>query len=91
MGTLTLDRGPLAYGVRFSFHIVHASFVLDFWSIWPDKTDLIDAKNRLLRFFGKDTRPYRAKKFAKYPLENKLYHGVRSCWPASQSPAPAFL
>ena len=56
------------------FHIVHASFFLDFWSIWPDKTDLIDAKNRLLRFFGKDA-PL-PNKFAKYPLENKLYHGV---------------
>ena len=56
------------------FHIVHASFFLDFWSIWPDKTDLIDAKNRLLRFFGKDA-PLPSK-FAKYPLENKLYHGV---------------
>jgi cytochrome b subunit of formate dehydrogenase len=56
------------------FHIVHASFFLDFWSIWPDKTDLIDSKNRLLRFFGKDA-PLPSK-FAKYPLENKLYHGV---------------
>jgi cytochrome b subunit of formate dehydrogenase len=56
------------------FHIVHASFFLDFWSIWPDKTDLIDAENRLLRFFGKDA-PLPSK-FAKYPLENKLYHGV---------------
>jgi len=36
------------------FHVVHSTFFLDFWSIWPDKTDLIDAKNRTLRFFGKD-------------------------------------
>jgi len=56
------------------FHIVHASFFLDFWSIWPDKTDWIDARNRVLRFFGKDA-PLPSK-FAKYPLENKLYHGV---------------
>lgn len=56
------------------FHIVHASFVLDFWSIWPDKTDIRDAVRRVLRFFGKPAPP--AARFAKYPLENKLYHGV---------------
>ena len=56
------------------FHIVHASFFLDFWSIWPDKTDLRDAMNRMRRFFGKDAPS--PSKFAKYPLENKLYHGV---------------
>jgi cytochrome b subunit of formate dehydrogenase len=56
------------------FHIVHASFFLDFWSIWPDKTDLRDAMNRTRRFFGKGA-PLPSR-FAKYPLENKLYHGV---------------
>jgi cytochrome b subunit of formate dehydrogenase len=56
------------------FHVVHATFFMDFWSIWPDKTDLRDAMNRARRFFGKDAPlPDR---FAKYPLENKLYHGV---------------
>src|SRR5579862_1450630 len=56
------------------FHIVHASFFMDFWSIWPDRADLEDARNRLLSFFGKPAPLPR--KFAKYPLENKLYHGV---------------
>ena len=56
------------------FHIVHASFWLDFWSIWPDKTDVQDAQRRLRRFFGLSAPPPR--KFAKYPLENKLFHGV---------------
>jgi cytochrome b subunit of formate dehydrogenase len=56
------------------FHVIHATFFLDFWSIWPDRTDLNDARNRTLRFFGKDA-PLPSK-FAKYPLENKLYHGV---------------
>lgn len=60
--------------VSILFHIVHASFVLDFWSIWPDKTDIRDAMRRVLRFFGKPAPP--AARFAKYPLENKLYHGV---------------
>ena len=56
------------------FHIVHATFYLDFWSIWPDRADLEDARKRLQRFMGKSTALPR--KFAKYPLENKLYHGV---------------
>ena len=54
------------------FHVIHASFVLDFWSIWPDKIDLQDAFRRTLRFAGRSAPPPR--KFAKYPLENKLYH-----------------
>ncbi|MGH9546887.1 MAG: cytochrome b/b6 domain-containing protein, partial [Terriglobales bacterium] len=56
------------------FHVIHASFFLDFWSIWPDKADLEDAWKRVQRFMGKSAAPPR--KFAKYPLENKLYHGV---------------
>jgi cytochrome b subunit of formate dehydrogenase len=56
------------------FHIVHATFYLDFWSIWPDRADLEDARKRMQRFFGNRSAPPR--KFAKYPLENKLYHGV---------------
>jgi cytochrome b subunit of formate dehydrogenase len=56
------------------FHVVHATFYLDFWSIWPDRADLEDARRRVQRFMGKSTELPR--KFAKYPLENKLYHGV---------------
>jgi cytochrome b subunit of formate dehydrogenase len=56
------------------FHVIHATFFLDFWSIWPDRADLEDAKNRTLRFFGKPAPLPR--KFAKYPLENKMYHGA---------------
>src|ERR1700751_5964890 len=56
------------------FHIVHATFYLDFWSIWPDKADLVDAGRRVLRFLGQPAPPPR--RFAKYPLENKLYHGA---------------
>jgi cytochrome b subunit of formate dehydrogenase len=56
------------------FHIIHATFYMDFWSIWPDRTDLQDARGRLQRFFGRPAALPR--KFAKYPLENKLYHGV---------------
>jgi len=60
--------------VAIMFHIVHASFWLDFWAIWPDKTDVEDAWKRVRRFFGVSAPPPR--KFAKYPLENKLFHGV---------------
>ena len=56
------------------FHIIHASFFMDFWSIWPDKADIEDATRRLNRFLGKAAAAPR--RFAKYPLENKMYHGV---------------
>lgn len=56
------------------FHVVHASFYLDFWSIWPDAADLRDARARVARFFGlHGPEPVRA---GKYPLANKGYHGV---------------
>src|ERR1700722_14356477 len=35
------------------FHIIHATFFMDFWSIWPDKIDIADAKNRTLQMMGK--------------------------------------
>jgi cytochrome b subunit of formate dehydrogenase len=56
------------------FHIIHATFFMDFWSIWPDRTDVEDAWKRMSRFFGRPAGLPR--KFAKYPLENKLYHGA---------------
>ena len=74
LGHVSLDRRPGADRIRSLFHIVHASFFLDFWSIWPDKIDLRDAKRRMMRAFGKDAPP--PDRFAKYPLENKFYHAV---------------
>lgn len=56
------------------FHVIHATFWLDFWSIWPDKADLEDALKRIQRAMGRPSPPPR--KPAKYPLENKLYHGA---------------
>lgn len=56
------------------YHIIHASFWLDFWSIWPDRQDREDAGNRLKLALGQSAPE--PKKFAKYPLENKLYHMV---------------
>jgi len=54
------------------FHILHASFWMDFWSIWPDKIDIEDAKRRWARATGKSAPAPR--KFAKYPMENMMYH-----------------
>jgi cytochrome b subunit of formate dehydrogenase len=54
------------------FHIIHATFFMDFWSIWPDKTDIQDAKNRAKLMLGKSAPLPR--KFAKYPFENKMFH-----------------
>ena len=54
------------------FHIYHATFVLDFWSIWPDREDIEDASRRLKLALGQPSPLPR--KFAKYPLENKMYH-----------------
>jgi cytochrome b subunit of formate dehydrogenase len=60
--------------VSILFHIIHATFYMDFWSIWPDRADLEDAWKRFQRFLGRPATPQR--KYAKYPLENKLYHGA---------------
>ncbi len=56
------------------YHIFHASFWLDFWSIWPDAVDREDAIRRVKRALGQSAPEPR--KFGKYPLENKLYHVV---------------
>ncbi len=61
----------VVFTISICFHIVH-SFMMDPWSIWPDKTDLRDMRRRLARFWGKPSPP--PERFAKYPLENKLYH-----------------
>jgi len=59
------------------YHVIHASFVLDFWSIWPDKQDIEDAQSRLNRAMGKPFSPPR--RFGKYPLENKMFHLAVLC------------
>lgn len=59
------------------YHLFHAAFWLDFWSIWPDRVDLEDAVRRFRRALGQAAPAPR--KFAKYPLENKLYHLAILC------------
>jgi formate dehydrogenase subunit gamma len=53
------------------FHIVHATFFLDFWSIWVGPRDIPELKAELLREFGVDVP---GPKDGKYPLGNRLYH-----------------
>ena len=59
------------------YHIFHATFWLDFWSIWPDRVDIEDASRRVRRALGMAAPAPR--RFAKYPLENKLYHLAILC------------
>ena len=54
------------------FHIVHATFVLDFWSIWVGPKDIPEFKAEMLRDLGQETPG--APKSGKYPLGNRLYH-----------------
>ena len=53
------------------YHIVHASFFLDFWSIWILPGDLKEAMLRTRRQFGQAVE---VDKHGKYPIDHKLYH-----------------
>src|SRR4029453_15289397 len=53
------------------FHIIHATFFLDFWSIWAGPKDIPEFKAEILRGFGHDVA---GPKPGKYPLGNRLYH-----------------
>jgi cytochrome b subunit of formate dehydrogenase len=53
------------------YHIVHATFWLDFWSIWVGPKDIPEFKSEIMLELGQDVPGYRP---GKYPLGNKLYH-----------------
>ncbi len=53
------------------FHIVHATFFMDFWSIWIGPGDVAEAKAEILREMGQEVP---GPKPGKYPLGNRLYH-----------------
>ena len=55
------------------FHIVHATFFLDFWSIWVGPKDIPEFKAEMLRELGKEPGGPQP---GKYPLGNRLYHLV---------------
>lgn len=53
------------------YHIIHATFFMDFWSIWVGPKDIPELRSELMReLSGDETGP----KAAKYPLGNRLYH-----------------
>lgn len=56
------------------FHIVHATFFMDFWSIWVGPKDIPEVKIELAREFGREDLP--GPRPGKYPLGNRLYHLV---------------
>jgi formate dehydrogenase subunit gamma len=53
------------------FHIVHATFFLDFWSIWIGPKDIPEFKAEMMREIGHEIG---GPKPGKYPLGNRLYH-----------------
>jgi cytochrome b subunit of formate dehydrogenase len=54
------------------YHIIHATFFLDFWSIWISREDIREARARTTRALG-GTAP-EPRKAGKYPFDNKMYH-----------------
>ena len=62
----------LVLSVSIVYHIIHASFWLDFWSIWLNKEDAREAITRFKRAIGRSAPAPR--KAAKYPWDNKMYH-----------------
>ena len=62
----------LVLTVSILYHVIHASFWLDFWSIWLNKEDASEAIARFKRAMGGSAPAPR--KAAKYPWDNKMYH-----------------
>src|SRR5262245_5773531 len=54
------------------YHIIHATFWLDFWSIWVGPKDIPEFKAEMLRELGHEDVP--GPRPGKYPLGNRLYH-----------------
>lgn len=54
------------------FHIVHATFFLDFWSIWILPRDLKEVWQRIKQQVGQSAAE--VPKHGKYPLDHRLYH-----------------
>ena len=62
----------IALTISIIYHIIHASFWLDFWSIWLNREDVGEATARFKRALGGSAPAPR--KAAKYPWDNKMYH-----------------
>jgi cytochrome b subunit of formate dehydrogenase len=61
----------IALTISIIYHIIHATFWLDFWSIWVGPKDIPEFKSEIMLELGQDVPGYRP---GKYPLGNKLYH-----------------
>ena len=53
------------------YHIIHATFFMDFWSIWVGPKDIPEFASEMKRELGGGSD---GPKPAKYPLGNRLYH-----------------
>jgi cytochrome b subunit of formate dehydrogenase len=53
------------------YHIIHATFWLDFWSIWVGPKDIPEIRAEVMRELGHEVE---GPKPGKYPLGNRLYH-----------------
>jgi len=53
------------------YHVIHATFFLDFWSIWIGPSDIKEVVQRVKRQMGADVT---VQKHPKYPLDHRLYH-----------------
>ena len=53
------------------WHVIHSTFVLDFWSIWIGPSEIKEVIQRIKRQLG---QPAEVPKPGKYPLDHKLYH-----------------
>ena len=62
----------VALAISILYHIVHATFFLDFRSIWIFPSDLKEAWARTKRQMGQQSAEI--PKHGKYPLDHKLYH-----------------
>ena len=58
------------------YHVIHASFYLDFWSIWLLPADMAEAAQRVKRQLGGGSGGGGGafQRHGKYPLDHKLYH-----------------
>ena len=61
----------LVLAASIAFHMIHATFWMDFWSIWVGPKDLPELRAEILCEFGHDVP---GPKPGKYPLGNRLYH-----------------
>ena len=73
--------------VSILFHIFHASFWLDFWSIWPDRIDLNDATIEFCDLWDGRRRRRGSSPSTRWRTSSTM---ARSLWPAYSRSSLAF-